>query len=736
MDLSIIISAVIALAAGLMVGWLATKARADQIRADLIEERRELDIELSAARQQLVQEAHWREECELLNNELRSLRDINTSLEADLREVTTRLESTQLHAEDKIRQMVNSEQRLSEQFENLANRIFEHSNRRVDEQNRLSLHGLLTPLREQLDGFRRQVQESFGQEARERHTLAHEIRNLQQLNAQMAQEALNLTKALKGDNKTQGNWGEVVLTRVLEASGLREGYEYQTQVSIETDNRSRMQPDVIVRLPQGKDVVIDAKMTLVAYERYFNAEDDYTREVALQEHLASVRNHIRLLGRKDYQQLPGLRSLDYVLMFIPVEPAFLVAIDRQPELISEALQNNIMLVSPTTLLVALRTIANLWRYEHQSRNAQKIAERAGRLYDKMRLFVDDMSAIGQSLDKAQENYRQAMKKLASGRGNLLAQAEAFRGLGVEVKRGINPDLVEQATAQDDEYRLEDEDNLPENDAFSADSARRYIIGRRLRHVETYGKCAESDTLSEHFLEKQAGIEMVEDSQETTHFGFQTVAKEQKQDMVAHVFHSVAAKYDVMNDLMSFGIHRLWKRFTIDCSGVRRGQTVLDLAGGTGDLTAKFSRLVGETGRVMLADINDSMLKMGREKLRNIGIVGNVEYVQANAEALPFADNTFDCITISFGLRNVTDKEKALRSMYRVLKPGGRLLVLEFSKPIIEPLSKAYDAYSFHILPKVGELVAKDGDSYRYLAESIRMHPDQENPERDDAGCRF
>ncbi|KAF1853027.1 hypothetical protein Lal_00009212 [Lupinus albus] len=219
--------------------------------------------------------------------------------------------------------------------------------------------------------------------------------------------------------------------------------------------------------------------------------------------------------------------------------------------------------------------------------------------------------------------------------------------------------------------------------------------------------------------------MVDDSQDTTHFGFQTVAKAQKADMVAHVFHSVAAKYDVMNDLMSFGIHRLWKRFTIDCSGVRRGQTVLDLAGGTGDLTAKFSRLVGETGRVVLADINDSMLKMGREKLRNIGVVGNVEYVQANAEALPFPDNTFDCITISFGLRNVTDKEKALRSMYRVLKPGGRLLVLEFSKPIIEPLSKAYDAYSFHVLPRIGELVANDAESYRYLAESIRMHPDQD-----------
>ncbi|WP_409455952.1 DNA recombination protein RmuC [Pseudescherichia sp.] len=452
MDISILLSAAAAIA-GLLVGWLATKSHADRLRADLTEERRELDIELSAARQRLVQNQHWRDECELLNNELRSLREINTSLEADLREVTTRLESTQLHAEDKIRQMINSEQRLSEQFENLANRIFEQSNRRVEEQNRQSLHGLLSPLREQLDGFRRQVQDSFGKEAQERHTLAHEIRNLQQLNAQMAQEAINLTRALKGDNKAQGNWGEVVLARVLEASGLRAGYEYETQVSIETEARARMQPDVIVRLPQGKDVVIDAKMTLVAYERYFNADDEYTRESALQEHIASVRSHIRLLGRKDYQQLPGLRSLDYVLMFIPVEPAFLVALDRQPELITEALKNNIMLVSPTTLLVALRTIANLWRYEHQSRNAQQIAERASRLYDKMRLFVDDMSSVGQSLEKAQDNYRQAMKKLTSGRGNLLAQAEAFRGLGVEIKREINPDLADQAVAQDEEFRL-------------------------------------------------------------------------------------------------------------------------------------------------------------------------------------------------------------------------------------------------------------------------------------------
>ncbi|ART82738.1 bifunctional demethylmenaquinone methyltransferase/2-methoxy-6-polyprenyl-1,4-benzoquinol methylase [Oceanisphaera profunda] len=219
--------------------------------------------------------------------------------------------------------------------------------------------------------------------------------------------------------------------------------------------------------------------------------------------------------------------------------------------------------------------------------------------------------------------------------------------------------------------------------------------------------------------------MSEQDKSTTHFGYKTVEANEKEQMVASVFHSVAAKYDIMNDLMSFGIHRLWKRFTIDCSGVRKGQKVLDLAGGTGDLTAKFSRIVGETGQVVLADINDSMLKVGRDKLRNKGLGNNISYVQANAEALPFPDNHFDLITIAFGLRNVTDKDKALASMQRVLKPGGRLLVLEFSKPQHEIMNKLYDFYSFNILPKVGSLVAQDGDSYKYLAESIRMHPDQE-----------
>jgi demethylmenaquinone methyltransferase/2-methoxy-6-polyprenyl-1,4-benzoquinol methylase len=213
--------------------------------------------------------------------------------------------------------------------------------------------------------------------------------------------------------------------------------------------------------------------------------------------------------------------------------------------------------------------------------------------------------------------------------------------------------------------------------------------------------------------------------DTTHFGYQEVDRDAKANMVADVFHSVASRYDLMNDLMSGGIHRIWKRFTIELSGVRRGHAVLDIAGGTGDLAARFADLVGPEGQVVLADINDSMLKVGRDKLLDHGLLDNLEFVQADAQCLPFPDDSFDCITIAFGLRNVTDKHAALRSMLRVLKPGGRLLVLEFSKPGNPLLSKVYDAYSFRLLPLMGRLVANDADSYQYLAESIRMHPDQD-----------
>ncbi|MDP0588210.1 MAG: bifunctional demethylmenaquinone methyltransferase/2-methoxy-6-polyprenyl-1,4-benzoquinol methylase UbiE [Candidatus Endonucleobacter bathymodioli] len=215
---------------------------------------------------------------------------------------------------------------------------------------------------------------------------------------------------------------------------------------------------------------------------------------------------------------------------------------------------------------------------------------------------------------------------------------------------------------------------------------------------------------------------------TTHFGYKQVSYDEKEHLVADVFHSVASKYDIMNDIMSMGLHRIWKRFTVELSAVRSGHQVLDIAGGTGDLAKQFARLVGDEGRVVLADINESMLKVGRNRLIDNGIIDNIKFVQADATCLPFTDNTFDCVTISFGLRNVIDKEAALCSMLRVLRPGGRLLILEFSKTHSPFLSKIYDAYSFKLLPIIGKLVAGDADSYRYLAESIRMHPDQETLE--------
>lgn len=376
-----------------------------------------------------------------LDGQLNQYREQHIAQNIKISELKTRLEETLSSAHEKQILLEQSEQRLTTQFENLANRIFESSGKKIEQQNKQSLDFLLSPLKEQLEGFKKQVQDSFGQEAKERHTLTHEIRNLQQLNEQMSKEATNLTNALKGNNKTQGNWGEFILSQILDNSGLRMGYEYETQVNLTNENKQRLQPDVIVHLPQGGDVVIDSKVTLVAYERFFNSDDEVARAKAMSEHLTAVRNHLKQLSQKDYHKLIGINSLDYILMFIPVEPAFLSAIDNDPALINDALKNNIMIVSPTTLLVALRTIHNLWRYEYQNRNAELIADKASKLYDKMRGFIEDMEGLGNCLDKAQQTYQSSMNKLAKGRGNVIGQIERFRELGIEVKKPINPDIA-------------------------------------------------------------------------------------------------------------------------------------------------------------------------------------------------------------------------------------------------------------------------------------------------------
>jgi DNA recombination protein RmuC len=420
----------------------------EQERERRTEELRQIHGHLMAAQEKNSQYQRLLKERDYLTERVEESQRATSELEADLREQDARHQAELISSKEKIQLLENAEQRLKDQFEVLANKLFEQKSKTVDEQNRISLDALLSPLKQQLDGFKKQVTDSFGFEAKERHTLVHEIRSLQQLNIQMNKEAVNLTNALKGDNKQQGNWGEVVLARVLKESGLREGHEYQTQVSLESESGKRYQPDVVVHLPQEQDVVVDSKMTLIAYERYFHAETSEDKKQALHDHLAAMRGHLRGLGQKDYHKLNGLRSLDYVLMFIPIESAFQLAIESDPSLVNDAMEQNIIIVSPTTLLVALRTINNLWRNDRQNQNAQVIAERASKLYDKIRLFVDDMESVGSALEKATNSYQGAMNKLVTGRGNIIRQTEGFKALGVEVKRDIDRKVVERAFEHD------------------------------------------------------------------------------------------------------------------------------------------------------------------------------------------------------------------------------------------------------------------------------------------------
>lgn len=429
----------LALGLGWLIGRRAATARAQELL-------------LAQERYQALQERfdELQDERQQGQQKLDQQQTLLIKLTARLKDAEATLRSERLAAAEKLQLQQEAEQRLSQQFENLANRIFEQNSGNFRELNQNSLDLLLTPLKEQLEGFRRQVGETHAQETAQRHSLKFELERLAELNARMTEEAAALTRALKGDSKQQGNWGEVVLARILSECGLREGHEYHTQVNIEVEKGKRYQPDVIVHLPQEKDIIIDAKVSLTAYERWYNAEDELEKVVALKEHVASVRNHIRELGRKDYQQLPGVRTLDYVLMFVAVEPAFLSAMEADPSLVRYGLDNNILLVSPTNLMVALRTIENLWRYERQNQNARQIAERAGRLYEKLRLFVEEMQQMGGSLHKAQESYDKAMGRLVNGRGNLIAQVERFRELGVEVTKSLPEPLVERALERDKE----------------------------------------------------------------------------------------------------------------------------------------------------------------------------------------------------------------------------------------------------------------------------------------------
>lgn len=362
-------------------------------------------------------------------------------------ELETRLDAERSAHIDKLKALEETRDQLKTEFQNLANKIFDEKSARFSQANQESLGNILNPLRQQLGDFRKRVDDVYDKEAKDRRSLHEQISQLKQLNHQMSQDALNLTNALKGESKTQGNWGEVILERVLEESGLRRDHEFEVQVSLSEEGK-RYQPDVIVRLPEGKDVIIDAKVSLTAYEQYCSSDDATVRERMLREHLQSLRNHVRGLSDKAYQSLEGVRSLDFVLLFVPIEGAFLLALENDGALFSEAFDRNIMLVSPATLLVTLRTIHNIWRYEYQSQNAREIAKRGGELHDKFVGFVESMDDIGRHLGRTQQAYDTAHKRLSSGRGNLVNQAAMLSKLGASGKKKLANNLLDSAMESD------------------------------------------------------------------------------------------------------------------------------------------------------------------------------------------------------------------------------------------------------------------------------------------------
>jgi DNA recombination protein RmuC len=333
---------------------------------------------------------------------------------------------------------------LSDQFKNLANEILEEKSKRFAEQNQQNLDILLKPLQEKLTDFRKQVDETYQSEARERFALKQEVEKLAGLNLRMTDETRALTNALKGESKTQGDWGELVLETILENSGLRKGEEYLVQDTQTISDGSRLQPDVVIRLPESKHLVIDSKVSITAYTRYIQADDDSIKTAELNSHVLSIKQHIQGLSAKNYQDLYGVGSIDFVLMFIPIEPAFLAAMRHAPDIYQEALKKNIVIVCPSTLLATVRTVAHLWRQEHQNRNAQEIARQCASLYDKFVGFVEDLDKVGLRLEQAQISYTDAVGKLKTGRGNLIRTAENVKKLGVKPNKSLPSKLTDVA----------------------------------------------------------------------------------------------------------------------------------------------------------------------------------------------------------------------------------------------------------------------------------------------------
>jgi len=413
-----------------------TKEESENLQQDLVTLSTELKIKderlnfISENLQTIKSEASTKE------NQIISLQKLLSGRESDLKHLNERML-------DQKKEIDELQQRFIKEFENLANRILEEKTGKFTEQNKTNLDAILKPLQEKIKDFEKKVEETHKKDIEDRASIQERIRNLIESSNKISEEANNLTKALKGESKTQGNWGELILENILERSGLVKDREYFVQQSFKDDSGSRFQPDVIVKYPGDRSVVIDSKVSLVAYERFISAKDDKDREKALNEHLVSIKSHIKGLGEKSYQDLYQLKTLDFVMLFMPIEPAYLIAIQNDPDLWNIAYERRILLISPTNLIAALKMIASLWRQEYQSQNVLEIAQQSGALYDKFVGLVDDLQDIGTKLESTRKAHDSAMNKLSTGKGNLISRVENIKKLGAQTKKDLPKELMEE-----------------------------------------------------------------------------------------------------------------------------------------------------------------------------------------------------------------------------------------------------------------------------------------------------
>ncbi len=386
------------------------------------------------------------EELKVKNDEISSMKDKMTSKLEEYAVLETTLNKERKQTEEKLKLLEETKENLKLEFENLANKIFEAKSEKLTITSKESLDKVLNPFKQQITDFKKRIDDVYDKESEERGFLKKEIADLKKLNERLSEDALNLTTALKGDKKYQGNWGEVQLQRLLEFAGLTEGIEYETQATHKDEEGETFRPDVIVHLPQEKDIVIDSKVSLVAYSKFCSEDDPILKQKALDEHVSAIKNHIKLLGAKSYQNLKGINTLDFVIMFLPIEASYFVAINENRELFQEALNKNIIIVCPSTLLMTLKTIHNIWKYEHQNRNAKDIADRGRLLYNKFRGFVETLNALGNKLESANKEYDRAINQLSEGKGNLITQANELIKLGIQPDKMLDKALVEKAEA--------------------------------------------------------------------------------------------------------------------------------------------------------------------------------------------------------------------------------------------------------------------------------------------------